>query len=326
MTHNMIKTFFTTALLTSAASAAIAAIAAAQTTPPPYTPVRWNEDYSYLKDSPAADLFDPIKYIPLNDGGDWYLSLGGQARKRYEYFNNNNFGAGAQDDDGYWLTRLFLHADLNAGENFRVFVQGKSAMEDGRTGGPRASDADEIDIQQAFADLRLPLDGKDSFTLRAGRQDLLYGAQRLISPLDWSNVRRTFEGVKGLLVLGPQTPDVFCVRPVIVDKEQLNDGDGNSSFAGVYDTIALPQVIANAGTKLELYGLLLTQTPAGALKVDTDTYTVGTRLSSNPKPFDFDVELDYQFGQAGAGNISAYSVALEGGYTFADAPLKPRVC
>src|SRR5437762_10071267 len=43
--------------------------------PPPYSVVRWNEDYSYLKD-PArrGDFFDPIKYIPLNEKGDWYLS------------------------------------------------------------------------------------------------------------------------------------------------------------------------------------------------------------------------------------------------------------
>ena len=36
----------------------------------------------------------------------------------------------------------------------------------------------------------------DCLTLRVGRQELLYGAERLISPLDWANTRRTFEGVK----------------------------------------------------------------------------------------------------------------------------------
>src|SRR5690349_8825552 len=35
--------------------------------PPPYAPLRQMEDYSYLRD-PArrTDLFDPIKFIPLN--------------------------------------------------------------------------------------------------------------------------------------------------------------------------------------------------------------------------------------------------------------------
>ena len=43
--------------------------------------------------------------------------------------------------------------------------------------------------------LKLPLrfiSGGATVTLRGGRQDLLFGAQRLIGPLDWSNTRRTF--------------------------------------------------------------------------------------------------------------------------------------
>ena len=74
--------------------------------------LRWNEDYSYLKTAPKSDLFDPIKYIPLGPD-DWYLSLGGQYRFRYEYFNNVNFSpaGSAQDEDGYYLNRLMVHAD-----------------------------------------------------------------------------------------------------------------------------------------------------------------------------------------------------------------------
>src|SRR5258706_25669 len=184
--------------------------------PAPYTLVRWNEDYTYLKNSPKTDFFDPIKYIPLGPD-DWYVSLGGQYRYRYEYFNNFNFSPAtgvAQDEDGYHLNRILLNADFHLGPNFRVFVQGKSSMEDGRDGGPRPVDADEADIQQLFLDGIVPLGGKDSVTLRFGRQDLLYGAQRLISPLDWVNTRRTFEVAKGSLVLGTQTMDLFWVLPL----------------------------------------------------------------------------------------------------------------
>src|SRR5688572_12487329 len=96
--------------------------AAAPLASPAYTPVRWNEDYSYLKTSTApADVFDPIKYIPLNDAGDWYLSLGAQARYRYEWFENANFGGGPQDSDGFHLLRLMGHADLHLGKNVRTF-------------------------------------------------------------------------------------------------------------------------------------------------------------------------------------------------------------
>ena len=301
--------------------------------PPPYAPLRWPEDYSYLKDpAKRADLFDPIKYIPLNATGDWYLSLGGQARYRYESFNNNNFGAGPQDDDGYHLGRFLGHADLHLGEHLRGFFQIKSALEDGRVGGPRATDADEFDVQQAFVDLILPLPlGRtgSTVTLRAGRQELLYGAQRLVGPLDWANARRTFEGGKAIFQFSKtHSLDVFWVRPVLVDKEESNDGDGDTGFAGIYDTLGLPSVFgADAKSKLELYGLVLNRTNAAWPTEgtgDEDRYTVGARFTTNPKPFDLDVEADYQFGKFRSGDVSAWAVAAEVGYTFAGATFSPR--
>jgi len=306
----------------------------------PYTPVRWNEDYSYLANAPKSDMFDAVKYISLGSDPNWYVSFGAQFRERYEYFNNLNFSPAtvAQDEDGYYLTRIFAHADVHLGKEFRFFVQGKSSMEDGRVGGPRPVDADEADIQQLFFDYRLDLGGKSSATIRFGRQDLIYGAQRLISPLDWTNARRTFEGAKISTVfdagsMGQHTLDLFWVRPVDINKEQLNDGDGQTSFAGVYDTISLPEVMKGAGTKLELYFLALNRTngrfaanaAATAPTRDEDRYTVGFRFSGNPKPFDFDVEADYQFGQFGGQTVSAWSVAAEGGYTFADVGMTPRL-
>lgn len=288
---------------------------------PPYTPVRWNENYSYLARSPDADFFDPIKYIPLG-GEDVYLSFGGQARFRYENFSNENFGA-VENDEGYYLQRYLLHADLHLGPHVRVFGQIKSSLvDDGREvpTSARPIDKDDIDIQQLFGDLKLPLGEKNSLTLRFGRQDLIYGAQRLISPLDWTNTRRTFEGFKASLALGDHTLDGFVVRPVVIDDHSLNEGNYDVTFAGVYDTIAMPAVLKGANTKLDLYGLGLWDRTT----VDIDTYTLGARFATNPKPFDVDVELDYQFGENGTVDISAYSFAVEGGYTAEALTFKPR--
>src|SRR6478609_8414781 len=90
--------------------------------PSPYNIERWNEDYSYLAD-PAArtDPFDPLKYIPLGRD-DFYLSLCGQARYRYDYFNNPNFGRGTNDEDGFHLQRYLMHADAHLTPNIRAFV------------------------------------------------------------------------------------------------------------------------------------------------------------------------------------------------------------
>ena len=304
-------------------------------TTPPYSLVRYSENYSYLKDpAERTDVFDPIKFIPLRDNGDTYLSLGGQLRERYEFFNNNTFGAGPQDENGYYLTRLIAHADLHVSESFRGFLELKSAMLDNREGGPRASDADEFDLQQAFADFRIPLRGGEgnSLTLRGGRQELTYGAQRVIGVGDWTNTRRAFEGVNGIWLDEDNRLDVFWVRPVIVEKEEPNSGDGNSSFAGAYDSLALPDLLGpQAGTKLESYFLVLNKTKAPAVDtaaaaaVDSDIYTVGARFVTKPSPFDLDVEGAYQFGKSDDGDISAYSIAVESGFSMRSEMFSPRL-
>ena len=296
---------------------------------PAYTPVRWNEDYLYLRD-PArrTDPFDSLKYIPINDEGDWYVSFGGQARYRYEWFENATFGAGPQDNDGYHLLRVLAHADAHFGKNLRVFVQGISAVATDRTGGERGQiDENDIDIHQAFGDLIIPFDGGGSLLLRGGRQNLLYGAQRLISPLDWTNTRRTFDGGKvSLAAPKNNTLDFFYVHPVLIDEGPLDSFNDNIDFAGLYDTLMLPDVLKGAGTRVEMYALYLdnfTATFAEGLD-DEKRYTLGGRFYTNPKPWDFDVEAAYQFGDFGDGDISAWMFATEGGYTFADLPLTPR--
>ncbi|HEV8001396.1 MAG TPA: hypothetical protein VGP63_16025, partial [Planctomycetaceae bacterium] len=67
-----------------------------------YKTLRYEEDYSFLKDpSKCCDCWDPVKYIPLFgcDSGD-YLTIGGELRERYEFFRNENAGAAPADSHG----------------------------------------------------------------------------------------------------------------------------------------------------------------------------------------------------------------------------------
>lgn len=311
--------------ITLFAGSALCAPAPAPPAPGPYTPVRWNEDYRFLKD-PArrTDFFDDLKFIPLNNDGDIFLSLGGQARYRYEYFDEANFGAGPQDDNGFHLVRLLAHADFHVTRHFRFFAQGISALGFDREGGDRPTDEDELDLHQGFADFKFDV-GSAAVTLRGGRQNLLYGAQRLISPLDWANVRRTFDGFKGVINIPGNQLDLFVVQPVIVDENEFNDNDNDQLFAGAYDVWSLPGIFGKAAaSKLDLY-LLYLEREAPTFPIESETYTLGARFSSAPRPWDIDIEADYQFGDMADADIAAWSFAVEGGYTFASADLSPRV-
>jgi hypothetical protein len=295
--------------------------------PPAYTQLRYDENYGYLK-NPAArkDPIDKFKYIPLDEPGDPYLTLGGELRDRYENFHNYVFGNGPQDPNGYNLLRVMLHADLHFSPRVRVFVEGIDATEQGRFGGPRSSDVNRQDFYQAFVEGTFPLGANTSLTLRGGRQAIAFGAQRLIGASDFTNVRRTFDGLRGTWTMPGNKLDAFYVRPVRVRPDQADDDVPGTSLAGIYDTWTVPGAFAQAKTKLELYALHATrqsitfnQSTAGETR---DTF--GVRVSGNPKPFDYDLEADYQAGRFNGCATQAYSVAAIGGYAFANAPFAPR--
>jgi hypothetical protein len=294
-----------------------------------YAMQRWEEDYSHLKDVADRSFLESIKDVPLNDTGDAYLSFGGQARYRYDYFNNYSFGPGINDEDGFHLQRYLLHADAHLHPNLRAFVQVNSGLVDDRAGGPRYGDDDDFDLQQAFVDLRASDDANPYAYLRVGRQELTYGAERYVSPDDWRNVRRAFDGVKLSVSVPNNTTELFLTRAVEINPEEFNDGDAGTTFGGVYNALALPALLPGAGTQFETYLLVLSQregsSPPTAYGMDADTYTVGARLHADPAPFDFDVEANYQFGNVDGSRLSAWSFAAVAGYTFESVQLTPRV-
>src|SRR5258706_8550379 len=143
---------------------------------PPHTEFklsRQDEDWSVLRD-PAlrTDVFDTVKFIPLNRDGSSWLTLGGEVRERYEYFNKCNWGKGPRDDNGYLLHRYMIHADAHIGENFRVFTQFKSGLEDGRNGGPPPTHPDGFDVHPLFSHVRVPFDEKELLPPPIGRAEL----------------------------------------------------------------------------------------------------------------------------------------------------------
>lgn len=178
--------------------------------PPAYRLNRADEDYNYLRD-PArhTDVWDAIKYVPFNEPGRWYLSLGGEARERYEYFNHPKWGADPQDH-GYLLQRYFLHGDVHMGECFRLFAQLQSSLESGREGGPRPADRDELDLHQAFLDAKFP------FLVRSGRNSTArYIGSQPQAQLQWNIDRHiTFNAIYAHFFAGPFLKETGSAKDV----------------------------------------------------------------------------------------------------------------
>lgn len=293
---------------------------------PIYKMSRQDEDWSSLRD-PAmrTHFFDDWKFIPLNQDASAWLSLGGELRERYEYFDHANWGAGPQDDNGYLLQRYMLHGDVHAGEHFRLFTEFQAGLEEGRNGGPRPTDRNEFDIHQLFADIGEPFGDKQSLTLRLGRQELGFGSQRLVSLRDAPNVRRAFDGLRATLSWGDWQFDAFVTRPVRIKPGVLDDDtDPTAKFWGFYGVAPFP-LLQGGRADLYYFGLDRDSATFAQGTAHERRHSLGTRLWGKHSGWDWNYEFVYQFGDFGNGHISAWTVATDTGYTFAHTKWTPRI-
>jgi hypothetical protein len=291
---------------------------AAAAAPPPaarpgYRDLRFDEDWSVLATSdalPSSDPFDPLKYVELGD--DVWASFGGQLRLRFESWDAYEFGDVSDPDEDLLLTRLLAHVDLHVAERFRLFVEVKSA---GSTDphvfdDTRPLDVDWLDLQNGFLEL-----AGEALRFRLGRQELAFARQRLVSPLDWANARRSFDGATLEWMRGDWHATGFATRPVRVRPDDGNDYLPTvEAFYGVHATRrATPEA-----ARLDLYAY-------GIEREDGDDrfFTLGGRVADaiGDTPFDYDVELA---GQLGSDAFRAAMLASQLGWWLAEHTLSPR--
>lgn len=309
-----------------AVALAVAIATSLRSAPPAYQPLRYDEDFSSLRHSGhPGDPFDAVKFIPFGSNPDEWLSLGGETRTRYEYFDHALWGQGPQDHDGFWLQRAMLHADLHLGDGLRIFAQLKSGLEGGRDGGPRPPDEDRLDLNQLFVDVRTEPTASTTLTLRAGRHELGFGSSRVISPREGPNVRQSFDGARAILTSPDWRMDLFWVSPVATKAGAFDDRtDSTQKLWGIYWVGPLP---AAEGAHLDFYYLGYSNAAArfdqGSAR--EERHSVGTRVWGRTGPWDFNFEGLYQFGTFDRSSINAWTFASDTGFTIAEVAGKPRL-
>jgi hypothetical protein len=286
---------------------------------------RFDEDWRVLCDPAARTmLLDPLKCIPLDADGFFKLTIGGELRERFEAVRNPGFGLD-QSSDHVFLHRALLHGDLHLGDALRVFVQVGAFQQNGREGERSPTDVDRLDLTQAFVDLGLPTPGDGRITLRGGRQEMSFGASRLVSVRESPNVRRSFDGGRAFWTGGGYRVDAFYARPLRLDEGTFDDRVNNAeTLWGVYGTGPVPSL---PGLKADLYYLGYERQNARFQTgtADERRYTPGLRLFGERDGFDWDIEGVYQFGDFGQNDIRAWTIASDVGVTLDKVALQPRL-
>jgi hypothetical protein len=293
---------------------------------------------------PAAEIVIPARKVePQGSAGllnDWLRKkdpaykawdIGAQVRIRYEIFDNGgptfpNFDfqrTGVDNDNAYLLLREKVHVGYNA-KWIGVFAEGRDASSSGDDH-PANPNTDTFDLHQGYVRIGNP--SAFPIVAKVGRQEMIYGDERLVGASDWTNTQRSFDAAKLRYENDTFWVDVFGSRPVISDDHNFNVPDDYDWFSGIYASsrTLLPKHEA------QLYFFSRNTSP-GAVVAPRDIYTLGTRMKSLPGQFDgWDYGLEVA-GQLGSMNLggkrldhAALAGSIGGGYTWTAQSTAPRV-
>jgi len=289
-----------------------------------FKPLRYDEDYSILKSDSSLTGYQKIKYAPLSTSGSTYISFGGEARYQYFYFKNEDWGEAPKDDDGYILTRYLVHADLYIGKYFRSFVQLQSSLANGKVTPPSGVDENQLDFHQGFIDIMLPIAKQQQLTMRVGRQEFLYGSQRLVAVRDGPNNRQSFDAAKLMYTNKQFKADIFFSHYVLSRRGIFDDGfNKNTKFWGGYIVINKIPVLQN----IDIYYLGLYKAAAtfDDGKGKELRHSIGSRIWKRAGNWQYDFEGLYQWGTFERNDISAWTLSSNMSYRFSSLKFKPQI-
>ncbi len=283
---------------------------------------------SKTRRTPNTIFFDPLKRIHIGD--NWLFTTGGEFRTRYENAYNDRF---TQTNNIYQLTRTRVYTDLWYRDNFRLFVEYIGAWSAFQDLPPLPTDQQKSGIQNLFVDIKLADLGGEPAYVRVGRQELLFGSQRLISTVDWVNT----PGHSGRARVPPNRSGTsicfgcnrsfrirtapFCCRT----PTSSTSVDNNQNFVGAWTTYRLEERAGRRSLLLDArrhQQLCSVRHPEGSALHCTP---LAADIFGNKGNFLFDSESAIQFGSQNGRDALAGMTTQGIGWNFKDAPWNPTI-
>jgi hypothetical protein len=248
----------------------------------------------------------PPRHPPLpnraNEVMPSWLRVRGEFRERVESVDNSGF---VDDrDDTFFLSRFRLTATATS-KTIAATVQVHDARVGDKTVGPTSAPFTAgFDLRQAFVDIGA---SKASVAARLGRQEIVFGDQRLVGHAGWLNAGRTFDAARVTVRSKAGQIDLFAASVVRILEDELDKSGNGNRFAGAYVSTgrivplgtAEPYVFwrrdVNLRAETGVFGPL-------------EQVTTGTRLVGKlPARLDYNVEMDLQRGSLGPDSVRAWA-------------------
>lgn len=274
-------------------------------------------DFSYLT-NPSYNgwhLGENLKRLQVGD--HWIVDFGGQYRMRVQSEQNINNAPGAVvannlgltgDDDDFLLHRTRLYANAEYGKHFRFYGEMVDALSELGSGAPRPIEENRTDVLNLFGEVRNIAVGSGTIDARVGRQEIALGAQRLVSPLDWGNTRRTFEGARVIWHGEKWDVDGFWLRPMKRDGAHRSKLDAPNLDRQMYGMYANYKGLCHSN--LDVYWIALDYEDVGPSGFRYDT--IGSRYWGGHDAWLYELEGGVQFGENADGSDHSAGFATAG--------------
>jgi hypothetical protein len=271
------------------------------------------------------------------------LTVGGEIRERYEFRDDSDFNHATDDTLSFVGSRIRLHVGYEPAADLGFFFQ----IQDSRLLGSETSTASNeknLDLHQGYLTVK-NLAGPLTMTL--GRQEMMFGDSRLVGNFGWSNIGRSFDGLRLNYSPGVFRMDGWATVTRQYDNAATADPDftrpsrDSQQFYGIYTSVKAKTLtmepyamyLRDTGNEDELdsTGALISPITAPAAR-GQDRVTAGLRVDGKAasESVDFTGEGAYQTGTMDArgttpkSDLSAYAFAVKAGYTL-PVTFKPRI-
>ena len=277
----------------------------------PISNLRYNDDFSYLKTDTVKKGLNSLKYIKLSKTAT--ISFGGEIREQFQYFDNLNFGdippTSKETSVGQLWHRIMAHSNLEIGSNFRAFVQLNSTLRFFNPD-PIAPEIDEnqLSLHQAFIEYHFDKNWK----IRAGRQEIGYGSNRVITFREGPNTRLTFDAAIVKYHSSKRNIDFLAITPVISNQYVFDDTSFKTFVYGVYGT----EFVIDKKLLIDYYVLHFSSDTRRYNYVagSEERQSFGFRIFSQNKKFNYELESSYQIGTFNNQKIGAYNISSDINY------------
>ena len=246
------------------------------------------------------------------------VTISGALRIRPE--GRRDVGFDPAVDRGYLLSRLRVRLTARLSADATTVVE----LQDSRAPGLRDASPslrDPLDLHQGYLELGRP---QTLVRLRVGRQEMPYGAERLLSRNNWRNTARSFDAVRLFLDTPAAGVDLFAAAEVRREPTGFNPFDELGDLYGAYGRVS----VGPDGYRLEPYVLRRSLPIARDRDQPTGVerrQTIGVRLV-RPRDVGLDLvtELAWQRGRLGPRRIDAWFATAIVTYTL-DVTGHPRL-